>query len=368
MGQLPHTLELLNRTPLSVQVADVIRKVLQQGRWRDCLPSERQLSEQFRVSRPTIRTALQILAREGLLAIRQGRLSRPLRIGKSRAPNEKRLIGIITQEPSLNLERMTFEAISLLRVHLAEHGFTTEFLLCPPSGVGAQVRAVENFVRHNQVFCCLLISVNKDLQKWFASRATPALVLGSCHDGIALPSLDIDYRSVCRHAAGVFLGKGHRHLALVVGNSSYAGDLASEEGFCEGVKQHTGPDSARATIVRHNGSATNFTAKLDALFDSDTPPTALLVASVCMAVAVNIYLLRRGLAVPAAVSLIARDQDPLFESVDPPISHYRCEGIAYEQRLSRLMSKLVSDGYLTPTPTLLLPTFFPGGTTNRRRS
>jgi DNA-binding LacI/PurR family transcriptional regulator len=367
MGQLPHTLESLNRTPLSVQVADVIRKVLRQGRWRDHLPSERQLSEQFRVSRPTVRTALQILAREGLLAIQQGRRSRPLRVGKGGAPREKRLIGIITQEPSLNLERMTFEAISLLRVHLAEHGFATDFMFCPPSSVGAQVRAVEDFVRDNQVFCCLLISVNRDLQKWFASRATPALVLGSCHDGIALPSLDIDYRSVCRHAVGVFLGKGHRHLALVMRNSSYAGDLASEEGFCEGVKQHTGPDPARATIVRHNGSAANLTAKLDALFDSDTPPTALLVAPGRTAIPVTIYLLRRGLG-EGAVSLIARGQDRLFEDVDPPISHYHFDGIAYEQRLSRLMLKLVSDGHLTPTPTLLLPTFFPGGTVSRRRS
>jgi len=48
----------------------------------------------------------------------------------------------------------------------------------------------------------------------------------------------MDYRSICRHAGGIFLSKGHRRIALVVPNSGVAGDIASEAGFCEAIAQH----------------------------------------------------------------------------------------------------------------------------------
>ncbi len=347
---------------LSAQAAAAIRKAIENGLWKHHLPSERRLCEYLQVSRPTVRTALQILAKEGLLEIHHGRRNRLLRRRSTARAPQKRLVGLITQEPLAQMTQNAYQGISELRAHLAEHGFVTEMVVCPPVGGRAQLRTLKTFVRANPVFCCVLITVSKEVQRWFAGRSLPALVVGSCHEAVALPSLDVDFRSVCRHAAGVFLGKGHRDLALVLQNSGFAGDLASEEGFREGARQHAVKGDVRALIVRHNGTAQNITAKLDALFRTSRPPTALLVARPWAVFAVIIYLLKHGRSVPDAVSLIARDQDFLFDSVDPAIGHYRLEPGAFVHRLSRLMLKLVSRGDLAPEPHLMIPNFVPGGT------
>jgi LacI family transcriptional regulator len=254
------------------------------------------------------------------------------------------------------------QGISEMRTHLAEHGFATEIVVCPRDNARAQRRKLEEFIRLNHVFCCVLLSISRELQEWFAARSIPALVIGSCHPKVKLPSLDFDQRSVCRHAAGVFLGRGHRYLALLVPDSGVAGDLASEEGFREGVELRVRTDEVRATIVRHNGTAQSITMKLDALFRSPQAPTALLVAKPQHVFIVIIYLLKRGLAVPDTVSLIARDHDYIFETVSPPIAHYTFDEDTYAHRLSRLMLQMVTQGYLSPEPNLIFPKYFAGGT------
>jgi len=150
----------------------------------------------------------------------------------------------------------------------------------------------------------------------------------------------------------------YRSLALVLRDSGYAGDLASEQGFFEGVNLHTAvANGARGSVVRHDGRARNLHTKLDSLFRSEHPPTALLVANVWPVFAVMIYLLRRGHRVPETVSLIAGDEDHLFETAAPPISHYRFVPNLFIFRFSRLTMELSREGHLAAEVTMMIPTF-----------
>ena len=234
-----------------------------------------------------------------------------------------------------------------------------------PGSPKAQRKKLEDFVRQNRVFCCVILSVSKDLQEWFAQHSVPALVLGSCHHSIKLPSLDVDYRSVCRHAAGIFLSQGHRQIALVVPGTRVAGDIASEEGFVEGVESRPSKDNDQAIIVRHDGTARSIGIKLDTLFKSRKPPTALLVAKPQDVFSVIIYLLSHGLSVPHTISLMARDYDHSFETVSPSIAHYSFGEETLPHRLSRLILQMVNQGYLSPEPSLIFPKYIPGGTVKR---
>ncbi|MBL9215420.1 MAG: GntR family transcriptional regulator [Opitutaceae bacterium] len=361
MSSAPLTLTAPKRLPLAAQTAAVIRTALEKGSWKELVPSERRLAEMLRISRPTIRAALHLLAKEGLIEIRPGRRNRLLSRPKRRAASRSRLVVLVAHETVSHFTHPFYKDIGEMRAHLHEQGFTTEFLLCPPRGTLAQ-RRVEEFLRQNRVFCCALIAANKGLQQWFCEHAIPALVVGSCHAGVRLPSVEVDYRLVCRHAAGIFLHKGHRRLVLVIPNSSAAGDLASERGFLEAIEQGGHRLDARGTVLRHDGTAEDITSRLDVLFNSANAPTALLVAKIPHAFIVLIYLLKRGLAVPDSVSFIARDHDRIFEMVRPPVAHYTLEDGAFERRLSRLMLQLVNQGYLDPEPHLIFPKFFLGGT------
>ena len=57
------------------QLARILRKRSQDGEWepQSAIPSERQLEQQYRISRPTIRQAIELLIREGYLYREHGK-------------------------------------------------------------------------------------------------------------------------------------------------------------------------------------------------------------------------------------------------------------------------------------------------------
>jgi GntR family transcriptional repressor for pyruvate dehydrogenase complex len=69
------TFEPIKRLPLSVEIADEIKKAISNCQYScgDKLPSERELTEQFGVSRTTVRDALTTLQTNGLITIKKGK-------------------------------------------------------------------------------------------------------------------------------------------------------------------------------------------------------------------------------------------------------------------------------------------------------
>lgn len=348
-----------NRQSLAARIADSLRQAIKEGEWEDVLPGERHLCELVQASRPTLRKALHLLARENLIEIRPGKTSRLRRRQSGGEARHRRLVVLVTGDRSSPIPVRTHQGIFEIRADLAKHGFATEVLSFQGRSVRGQQRRMEEFMQRNRVFCCVLRSVSRELQQWFSERSIAALVLGSCHEHVKLPSLDVDYRSVCRHAAGVLLSKGHRRIALLVPLSGMAGDIMSEVGFREAFRRHGAQFEASGLIVQHNGSVQSIMNRLDDLFGSNLPPTALVVAKPQHVVVVLMYLLKRGLTVPDQVSVISRDDNELFQNV---IAHYPIDSASYVRRLSRLMQQMVNDGNLSPRPNLILPKFYAGGT------
>lgn len=61
--------------PKYLQLAEILRIKISGGEWeaKSCIPSERELESSYKVSRPTIRQAIELLIREGLLFREHGR-------------------------------------------------------------------------------------------------------------------------------------------------------------------------------------------------------------------------------------------------------------------------------------------------------
>jgi LacI family transcriptional regulator len=346
--------ELPKPITLSAQTTRALRKAIAAGTWRSNLPSERRLCALFQVSRPTIRTALQTLAKQGFIKIRPRR-RHELLAGARRGGAANPVVVLVSREvlPDTNVTAL---GIGRMRAHLARNGFSSEEFVCTGRSVSAQRRKLERFLSLHRNYSCVLLSVNREIQEWFAARAIPALVLGSCHTGVRLPSLDVDYRAVCRHASGMLRSQGHRRIALIVADTGAAGDLASEEGFREGASSRSGSAEVEATVIRHHGTSAHIGTRLDALFGQSRPPTALVVAGPVHVFSVVFHLLSRGIAIPKEVSIVARDQDPVYEGT---IAHYAFDAGTFARSLSRLMLQLVGPGQLAPEPNLIFPRYVP---------
>lgn len=67
--KLDHT----NSIPLHIQLKEIIENQVSEGALSDQIPSERQFMEDFNISRSTVREAINLLVREGILEKRHGK-------------------------------------------------------------------------------------------------------------------------------------------------------------------------------------------------------------------------------------------------------------------------------------------------------
>jgi len=72
---MPVIIDPNNIIPKYYQLSNILRQKIEEGAWQphEPIPSERQLEEQYNLSRPTIRQAIELLVRQGFLYRMHGR-------------------------------------------------------------------------------------------------------------------------------------------------------------------------------------------------------------------------------------------------------------------------------------------------------
>jgi LacI family transcriptional regulator len=215
-------------------------------------------------------------------------------------------------------------------------------------------------VAENPHGCWILTLSNEAVQRWFATHAVPCVVAGSVHAGLELPYRDLDHRAMCRHAAGVMLGLGHRKLALVIAKSQLAGDLESEAGFIEGVRKssHAG---AEAVVGRHDGTVDGIGHAVRRLMEQRPPVTAILVANAYHYLTVVSRLAQAGRQVPRDVSVISRDDDLFLSYVAPGPARYAASAHALAKSLLRPVLEWLEKSPPARPGLRLMPEFRTGG-------
>ena len=347
------------RISLAEQTARVLRDALGEGRWVERMPGERELSRQMNVSRPTLRMALEQLEREGLLEKSPGKHRLIARRSRSRGASASRTIGLLTPLPLQEVPPFALCWMDKLRALLAAAGYPLEIY----SGRRWYARRPEKdlaaLIRRESAAVWVLFVANETMQRWFAKSGLHCVLSGTCHAGIDLPSVDVDYRAVCRHAAGQFLARGHRRIGLILNAPGMAGERESELGFLEAFHRE-GNGEATPLVVAHDGTPAGIRKCLDGLLRLETPPTAFLVARSLPALTVASELSRRGLRMPRDVVLIARDSDHFLEYHSPSIACYHHDPDLHARRIARVVIQLARGGGIRNRAIRMMPTFLKG--------
>jgi len=348
------------RVSLISETASVLRTGINEGPWKETLPGEHILCDQLQISRPTLRSALSLLQKEGMVRVTHGKRREVFPIGRKRFSIQRKTIGLVFNQPVSHLAQGTLEIIMEVRHHLYQGGFDSEIFIAPTQDFRYNRLKLKNFIEKHAVFCCVLLSSSEEQQNWFYQKGIPALVLGSCYPSVDLPSMDVDHYTLCRHAAGIFLGRGHRRLALIRSDDRIAGYRACAEGFMDGITQSRHA-KAKGIVVRHKDMQRDLIRKLDKLFESEGQrPTAIFTTRPRETLMVVIYLLKRNLTIPDDISLIARDRDHFFDCLDLQISHYAYPMALFSKRLTRLMLELLENGMINTHKNLILSEFMDG--------
>ncbi|MFO1449334.1 MAG: substrate-binding domain-containing protein [Opitutaceae bacterium] len=351
---------LPQRQSLVAQTIAYLNTQIGTGEWRDWLPSERSLCQTLQVSRNTLRAALQQMADEARIERIHGTgnkiLPRPAGL-----PIEPRAghVALLSPEPIERLRPMQSLWIDEMRALLSERGLKLRVFHGRHYFANKPDPALQRLVTRNPHACWILMLADENVQRWFSDNRVPCVVAGSTHAGVELPSRDLDHRAMCRHAAGVLLGLGHRRMALLTHKSRRAGDMESEAGFVEGVKQSRHED-AEAVVMYHEDSVAGVGVAVRRLLKLKLAPTALLVLHPHNYLAVATRLMQSGVKIPEDISLISRDDDPFLSFIAPLPTRYEVNPHLMAQTLLRPVLEVVEGQAVSQRMARIIPKFLRG--------
>ncbi len=322
------------------QVAEILRQEIKTGTWKEALPGERTLASRLQVSRKTLRRALAELRQEGLLATKRG--SSTLIKRRSGPHLNRTRVALLLPTPLEAARPFTILWVNRLMALLQDRGLYLDIIHGPQYYGTKASHALGRLTVSHPAKAWIIAGSVIAMQEWFEESGIPVVISGSPHQGIVLPSVDLDHRAQCRHAATVFLRAGHRDLAIFLDRGGRAGDVESSEAFAEGAG-----DKARVTIVPVAKGGVNpgseiIVRAVRRLLAMKPRPTGWLLANAAHYLTVLSYLGSLGLKVPDDISLISRDEEPFLRHLHPLPTHYSTSPARFANQLNRALQRLES--------------------------
>ena len=350
------------RSSLVAQTAQILRDLIQAGEWGTYLPAEAHLKDRMQVGRNTVRAALEILAKEGWISERRTGCRREIlrRGGKKTVKSDSRTVGFLAPDALEFTPPLVVLTVDGLRDHLAEMGCRLEIHTSKVFQQDEPGHALELLVKKNSADVWILLLSTRAMQEWFLRKEIPCIILGSAHEGIQLPCVDLDYAACTRHAVGELLRKGHTHLAFMLPDQILYGDQQSESVFGEALATDKNPDR-RGTIVRiESNNPESVCRSLKRLLSRSDAPTGLIVWRVQYANTIMSQAQQLELKIPQDLSVICLTDNPSAKWLVPKLARYKVPPEMIVGKLFRLIHKLLTEHYVAHARVTIEPEWTPG--------
>jgi DNA-binding LacI/PurR family transcriptional regulator len=161
----------------------------------------------------------------------------------------------------------------------------------------------------------------------------PAAVIGTPAGSGSLPAVWQDDAAACRSVVEYLAGAGHQRIARVTGIPRFWHTKIRTDAFHEAARAA----GAEAVCVEADHTGSRGAEATQRLLESAEPPTAILYDNDLMAVSGLGAAQRMGIGVPAELSLVAWDDSPLCELVNPPLTALSRDTAAYGAAAARVL-------------------------------
>jgi DNA-binding LacI/PurR family transcriptional regulator len=357
---MPQPFALLNFRPVRIsdQAAAALSDGIRRGTLRNYLPGEHELARQLGISRPTVHAAILTLKKNGLLETRQG--SRTRILARATRSDVSPRVCVITpvSHDAVGLVENPF--LLALRIQMSAQGIRWEEIFDSRLGGENPDRHLEKLIGDREGICWLIVAGSAAVQRWFERQGLPTLVLGSCHPGISLPSVDRDYHALGWHIAGNMVRFGHRHIALIFRERPLPGDLACRDAVASYLKNRC--DHHSLTVATVGKSTQELQSKLDRMLERQPRPTVIFANAAEHVQTVLMHLQRSGWIIPKDISVVSGDAHALFEANVPELTCYRDATERAIRHTIRMVNSLLAGRPVPPKPFLSTPTFVAGNT------
>ncbi|MGG5820390.1 LacI family DNA-binding transcriptional regulator [Falsiroseomonas sp. HW251] len=248
------------------------------------------------------------------------------------------------------LDNPVFAAcIDAFQQRLDAHGMS---LLVATAGydAAAETRGLRTLLQRG-VDGILLVGASHEPETWaLLPPGLPAVVTWTHRaQGCALPCIGFDNAAAAGRMARHLLSLGHRRIAMIAGLAR-GNDRASAR--IDGVRTalaEAGMTLAAPLLAERAYSVAEGSAAMTALLDLPDPPTAVICGNDHLAFGALVAARRKGLAVPADVSITGFDDLDFLAHGDPPLTTVHVPAAEMGRRAADHLAALAG-GQAPPAP------------------
>ena len=347
------------RNSLHDQLVELLREGIGASRWEGELPAEAELCREFQVSRMTLRKALGQLAVERWITLGgRGKRHRINRIPLKRKYSKARTIRILTPFDSVATGSVEHLVLKTFSERLAVSGYQLRTEWHPRLFETFQPSLLARLSAHPDTAGWVLHYATESIQRWFADRDQPVVILGRGHQNIPLSSVYPDTEASARHAAGMLYSRGHREMVYLIAELTSLNDRLASEMFVAEARRL----GARARIVTYKAEPEPTSRTIKDLIATKPRATGFLIGNTDVAITLLCHLQSAGIRVPGEASLIANWDDHCLNCTFPIIARYQTSGQALGTKLGTVMFDLIRHGIGKIRSFPILPEYVAGGT------
>ncbi len=188
-----------------------------------------------------------------------------------------------------------------------------------------------------------------DLVQALREAGIAVIATGSIRQGTDLPSIGIDDFAAARAMTRHLISLGHRRIGFITGRANHAATGLRLDGYRAALADaELAVDEtliAAGTFTYHSGLDA-----AEALLSRERPPTAIFASNDDMAAAVVAVAHRRGLDVPADLSVCGFDDTPLATTIWPELTTVRQPVAVISEEAVSMLAEIVRRGGGSPEP------------------